>query len=269
MHVMARAIDSPLNPPIARWVSYLLLFAIDMVVALLLSGVALAVAYLSRGGTGATTTGGRVTMFWAAHMTVSAYLIFGVTAWRESLRSWVWRFRGRVPPFRDHWLGDRSGNSAAVLTFVLIGLLVYACVLLPMSLMIDEPDELAATWPALVGAPLLASVLILTFGAIFQWNSLIFGRTGNVVVVVFLAALAAPYYIGVLENSPLITQLSPFAHFSGWFGRPETMLDLFPIVLGVLFLLGFIASRSFRGRMQFLGRAVDRKLDKMGAVRTS
>src|SRR5262249_36105305 len=105
IHVMARALDSPLKPPIARWASYVLLLGIDVMVALVRSGGAMAVTFFSLAPIRATTTGGRVTMFWAAHMAVSAYLILGVTAWRESLRSWVWRFRGRVPVLRDRWFG--------------------------------------------------------------------------------------------------------------------------------------------------------------------
>ena len=44
-------------------------------------------------------------------------------------------------------------------------------------------------------------------------------------------------------------------------------LDMLPILVAMLLGLGFLTRRSFRARMRYLGRVVDRKLEKMGAAR--
>ena len=223
-------------------------------------------------------TGGKIVAFWGVHLAASAYVISAVTPWREVLRTWSWRFRGRVPAWRDAWLGNRSENWPAVLVDALTGVAVYGLVFLPVLYLVEGEKSLQGNFEALWGAPLLSSVLIRLYGALFQWNSLIFGRSGHAMIVLFIAGLIAPYYLGLIEQVGWLAQLSPFAHYTRWFGeKPDAFnaifradigdFDMLPILLVILGLVAFLARTSFRARMRYLARVVDRKLEKMGVVR--
>jgi hypothetical protein len=266
LHVMARTLESPFNPPVSKAVAYGMLLAVDL-------GAAVAIALFPP-----LATGAKIVAFWGVHLAASAYVISAVTPWREVLRTWSWRFRGRVPAWRDAWLGNRSENWPAVLVDVLTGALVYGLVFLPVLYVVEGEKSLHANFEAIWGAPLLSSMLILTYGALFQWNSLIFGRSGNAMIVLFIACLIGPYYLGLIEEVGWIAQLSPFAHYTRWFGeKPEALnamfraqagdFDMLPILLVTLGLVAVLARSSFRARMRYMARVVDRKLEKMGAIR--
>src|SRR4029077_7033106 len=108
-HIMERRLDNTMNPPLSRPVAYTLLVLLDAAVAGLLY-------YLDR------PFGQRAAIFCLAHLGIALIFIFSLTAWRESIKSWAWRFRGRLPWWKDSLLGDRSENAMAVLTCMLIGL---------------------------------------------------------------------------------------------------------------------------------------------------
>lgn len=252
LHVMARTLQSPLNPPVRRAFGYAIVLLLDI----LFAGAA---AFLPREPAACAV------FYWSAHLLVSAYLIQGVTPWREVLRTWCWRFRGSAAPLRDAWLGDRSGNGLAVLTAAMLGLLAYMLVFLPLAFAFDSRVELASNATGLWAIPLLSLMILLAYGYLFQWNSLIFGRSGNFVILLFVAGLVAPYYIGIIEEITWFSQLSPFAHYVHWMDNPSHgLLDLFPVVLIGLALVAFLARTSFAARMRYMNRVVDRKLGKMG-----
>src|SRR5207245_4042120 len=103
---------NPLNPPFAKATAYLTLLVFDYLAGAVLfepAGFGLAI-------------GPRAAAFWLGHLFVSLMLINNVTPWRESLQSWIWRLRGPSPRLLDLWLGARSENGLALLTFCLLGL---------------------------------------------------------------------------------------------------------------------------------------------------
>jgi hypothetical protein len=269
LHVMTRSLASPFNPPVSKRLAYGVLLASDLIAAVVLSEIALvALPFELRA---------RSVVFWAVHLIVSTYLIIGVTPWREALRTWVWRFRGRGSPLRDAWLGDRSANGPAVLTFAGIGLLVFGGVFVPLSIVAEGLPELRRSLPALWGSTALSLVLLLTFGFIFQWNSLIFGRTGSLIVVVFMGALMAPAYLGMVEPSLMwVLELSPLAYYAYWCLDPNEIAKgsgrlwgdsephFFWVVLLAWAAVAFLAHNSVRARLRWFSRVVDRKLEKMG-----
>jgi ABC-type multidrug transport system permease subunit len=255
LHVMIRTLESPFNPPVSKAVAYVLLLAFD-------AAAAAAIAWFLPAGVGP-----KLVAFWSAHLLASTYMISGVTPWREALRTWAWRYRGRVPFWRDAWFGDRSPNRLTVFVDVAIGLFTYAAVFLPILYAVEGEKELRANVEGLWGAPLLSSVLVWAYGAVFQWNSLIFGRSGNGIVALFIACLVAPYYIGLIEDVEWITHVSPIPHFTQWFAERPGKVEMLLVPLGLLVALELLAESSFAARMRYLGRVVDRKLHTMGVTR--
>jgi hypothetical protein len=263
LHVMIRTLESPFNPPVGKAVAYVLLLVFDGLAAA-------AIALFLPAGVGprlpVSGVGPKLVVFWCVHLMASTYVISGVTPWREVLRTWAWRYRGRVPFWRDAGFGNRSPNRLAVLMDVAIGLLTYAAVFLPILYVIEGEKALGSNVEALWGAPLLATVLVLAYGAVFQWNSLIFGRSGNGIIVLFVAALVAPYYIGLIEEVGLLMYVSPIPHFTQWFSEKPGQVEMLLIPLALLGGLQFLAETSFSARMRYLGRVVERKLQTMGVT---
>lgn len=263
LHVMIRTLESPFNPPVSKATAYVLLLMFDAV-----AGATIALFLPASVGPrlAVSGVGPKLVAFWSCHLMASAYVISGVTPWREALRTWVWRYRGRVPFWRDAWFGNRSPNRYAVFVDVALGLLTYAAVFLPILYVIEGEKAMRGNVEALWGAPLLATVLILAYGAVFQWNSLIFGRSGNGIIVLFVACLVAPYYIGLIEDVGWLTYVSPIPHFTQWFAERPGEVEMLLIPLAPLGGLQFLAESSFAARMRYLGRVVDRKLQTMGVT---
>src|SRR5205814_2377191 len=101
INAMTRRLVNPSRTLIGRPIAYLLLVVCDLCVA----GVFFEAPSLGRGlymKSGA---------FWFAHLLFALFLVNLVTPGRESLWSWSWRFRDRLPRGRDLLLGERSVNT--------------------------------------------------------------------------------------------------------------------------------------------------------------
>lgn len=283
-HVMERRLDNPMIPPVSRPVAYGLLAILDAAVAGLLY-------YIDR------PFGQRAAIFCLAHLLLALMLIFSVTAWRESIKSWTWRFRGRLPWWQDSLLGNRSENAAAVVASTLIGLAaLFLFVVLPGVYHCDR-DEVARGWPAVAGGAVLTALLTLSLGTMYQWSMLVAGRGGAGVFVGFVLMLVlAPALAGLYLRStesygsargqfvgrpvPLtgagepgsmdlpawILSVSPAPHYGLWLSESEESLSLVPVLVLYGVLLA-VAWHWLRRRLNMLARVIDRKLELMGALR--
>jgi hypothetical protein len=267
-HAMKRRLVNPANPPFSKPLAYGTLAAVDYLLAAMLFSAAVAAPSgpFRFPGTG---FGPRAAAFCVSHLLLALWLVTGVTPWRETLLSWVWRFRGRRPRLLDWWLGDRSENGLVLLTFALIGLAVY-------GLLVVLPDGVANGWgdvrddlPIVILAPALTTVLLLSLGTTYQWMVFIAGRYGKTAFMLFLLlADLVPHILGSYYEVPLVLALSPSAHAARWFGPalgdPLSPLPLLA-VYGALLLWTWI---GLRRRLDRLEQAVDRKLKEMGVVAT-
>jgi hypothetical protein len=250
--VMVRRLINPLNPPFGKPMAY----AVLMIVDLIASGV------LYETGPAADPAEVRVAGFCLVHFLTSLLLVINVTPGRQSLQSWVWRFRGRSPRLWDMWLGDRSENGLVLVTFCGIGLVLCGLlVLLPAGL-----DQIAIPWEAVL--PILAStsLLILAFGGIHQWLLFISGGSGVAPLLMLTVILVGiPHAVGHYYHLELVEALSPSAQFISWLnsgpGGPPLPWYPLAILYGVLTAAAWL---SFRGHLARLEKAVDHKLQSMG-----
>jgi hypothetical protein len=254
--MMERSLENPLNPPLSKGLAYVLLPLMSIVFAI---GVH---AFFT------ISPGQRAVLFWCAQTMLTINFIVGLTAWREVLRSWVWRFRDRVPRQRDDWLGDRTGNTSAVLTLILIALVCYLVMFLPLAWLGSGTIGMIEEAPALMGAPVLSVALLVLFGAIYQWTSFLLGRNRQGLTLLFMLALGAPSVLGfgVVPETSWLAFLSPFAHYAKWYQDPETLQPLLPLVVFLMLFAGVVAWRSYHSMLSRLERAIDRKLEKMGVL---
>jgi hypothetical protein len=253
-HVMTRTLESPFNPALSKALAYVLALVLGVVAAVGANELFM------------ITPGQRAVIYWSVMLAVVTYLIVGLTAWREVLRSWVWRFRGRVPRHQDEWLGSRSTNTSAVLTLVVIALFCYVLIFLPLAWLAYGNEGVIEEAPALVGTALLSTALLVAFGLIFQWASLIAGRNSQGLVLIFFFALLIPQVVGLIQDLPWLAQLSPYAHYTLWYQNPEKLPIMLPVLLAVFLLGALLAWRSHGSLMARMEQAIDRKLEKMGVL---
>jgi hypothetical protein len=278
-HIMERRLESPLNPALSKLSSYVLLVLADLLAAGWL-------LYFR------PTLGTRAAIFCVAHLIAGLALLFCVTPWRETLKSWVWRFRGRVPWWRDSLLGNRADNSMVVLSYCLIGLAGLGLfVLVPVALWAEEYQRPLEEWQAVAGSAALMVILLLALGTLYQWFLMVAGGNGaavfmGLVMILVLVPHLSGLYLQELDQNRLIRAavtsapapplrmgvpqwvmaISPSAHFGQWFMDPEQSLNLTPIV--VLYAAIFLWSwTSIRRRLRRFGQTVHNKLEKMGALK--
>jgi hypothetical protein len=251
---MVRQLVNPLNPPFSKQLAYVTLTIVDVIVA----GV------LFDSGPWSIALGPRCAAFCLIHLLASGWMMAATTPWRETLHSWVWRYRGRRPLLADCWLGDRTENGLALLTFCAIGVASYV-----VLVVVPAPWQAGVgQWPQarLVAVPALGAMVVLTlaFGTILQWLVFLAGRGGSPLLVTVLALpIAAPHVAGYYYQLPWLEAFSPSAHFGRWLFDPDRPLNVLPLLLtyaGVLVLVRL----SLRRRMHHLEKAVDRKLEQMG-----
>jgi hypothetical protein len=256
-HVMERRMVNPANPPYSKRLAYVTLTLVDVLLAAML---------YTTGPTG-HGFGQRAAAFCVSHLLLGIWLVTGVTPWRETLLSWVWRFRGRQPRLVDWWLGDRSENSLVLLTFAAIGLLVFV-------LLVVLPEASANGWgtgaldrDVLVPAAAVTTVLLLSLGMLYQWFVFIAGRFGKTAFVLLLMLVdLVPHIVGSSYNLPWVLALSPSAHAVRWL-EPSIGQPLAPLSLLALYGTALVAAWwSLRRRLDRLESAVDHKLRQMGAV---
>jgi hypothetical protein len=275
-HILERRLESPLLPALSKLSAFPLLALVDLVAGGLLY-------YFG------PTLGTRAAIFCVVHLIAGLFLTLCVTPWREALKSWVWRFQGRVPWWRDSLLGNRADNRLAVVAFALLGLAGLGLfAVLPAVLMAEDYQRPELEWPAVFGSAGLMVLLLLAGGVMYQWFVMTAGNSGTGMFVGLLPILIMVPHLGGLYlkaqqnqmilltgNAPgtramtaadWIMAVSPSAHFAQWIAEPEASLNVTPVV--VLYGLILIVSwSSVRTRLRNFGGTVHRKLVKMGVFR--
>ncbi len=258
---MVRQLINPLNPALGKGLAYVVLTVVDLLAAGILWEPAAA---------SLATLGWKASLFCLIHLLASLGLTIGVTSWRETLHSWVWRFRGRGNRWRDLWLGDRSENSLALLTFC--GLGVVSLILLVILPAVREGGlaVFQESRPQVVAALGMTVVLILTLGVIYQWFVFLAGRNGAALIAsLALAATAIPHLVGHQYQLDWLLRLCPSYYFGRWLFEPKPAIPT-PAEMLPFFLVYGTALAAFwwmlRRFLAALTRVVDRKLAGMGVV---
>jgi hypothetical protein len=259
-HAMERRLVNPANPPLSKRLAYVTLFLMDALLA----------AMLYQTGTVVIPFARHAAVFCISHLLLGLALVTGVTPWRESLLSWVWRFRGRRPRLLDWWLGDRSENGLVLLTFAAIGVATYVGLVILPEWLANGAEHIEDERAVLMLAPAVTTVLLLSLGTLYQWFVFIAGRYGKTAFVLFLLMVdILPHALGRYYELPLVVALSPSAHFIGWIEpKSATSAELLsPLPLLVVYGGALIATWwSLRRRIGRLEAVVDRRLQLMGVV---
>ncbi len=263
---MVRRLLNPLNPALSKRLAYVVLIGVDLVVAAWLYD-----PMMMWGPQPGLTLQVRVTAFCLIHLVVSIGLLLASTPWRETLRSWIWRYRGRLPWLWDLWISDRSENTLASLTFAalgVVGLLLF--VVLPLG---QGPN-----WPVVVPPAVATVVLILAFGTMHQCFVFLAGRSGTVTSLLAGALLVVlPDIVGRYYQLDYVLALSPSAQFVHWLTSPaEVQLTPVGILHGLLLvtpllilyglLLG-VCWFALRRWMRLSEQVVDHQLRHMGVTK--
>ena len=251
--VMVRRLINPLNPAFRKKLAYLTLVAVDVLAgAALFEPPAFGLSLVSR------TAG-----FGLAHLLAGVWLTTAVTPWKESLQSWIWRFRGRVPRLQDLWLGERSENGLGVLTFAVIGLVdLVLLVLVPFGLE-NGFDQLQRDFSLILSVAAASTLLLLTLGIMYQWCAALAGRNGKGIFGTMVLFLVVPAHItGYYYSLPILLAITPSAHFASWFtGSPPPSLLPLVIVYAVGLYFIWLSLRRSINRTQHV---VQQKLELMG-----
>lgn len=248
-----RRLNNPLTPALSKRTSYVLLTVLDLSAALIFFFVNISVSQCVVG-------------FCAFHLLASLMMIHSVTPWRETLRSWAWRFRGRTSWARDSLLGDLSENAMALVTFCVIGLATLVPFVLVPALSLVDAGPTANEWLAMAEAVVLTLMLILSLGSLHQFFLLFMGKTGGWVAPFFFTFMTiAPHLFGQIPGYGWLLHASPSAHFAKWIMDPAMSFSFFPLLL-LYGLPGLIGWRSLRAGMAALEKSVDQRLDQMGVT---
>jgi hypothetical protein len=250
---MVRRLINPLNTSLSKRTAYNILLVVDLLTA----------AALFEPAFSATPIEQRCAGFCLVHLFACLWLTIMVTPWRESLHSWVWRFRGRTSPALDLWLGERTQNILVLFTFAAIGIVtLLLLVALPASLQENSaaafPGHQEITWQAGVTA-----LLVIALGIVCQFALFVSGRTGTGVFLTFVTILVLPVFLfGHYYQVDLLMALSPIAYYSSWLsGTPSPSVLPLLCEYALLALLGWFAIRRRLGRLQAI---VNGKLGIMG-----
>jgi hypothetical protein len=257
-HTMVRRLVNPLNTSQSKGLAYGTLIVVDLVTA----------AVFCEPVPLGLPLGARSAAFCLVHLMAGMSLTSSVTPWRESLRSWVWRFRGRSAWVRDLWLGERSENALALLTVCVVGVLgLLLFVLLPAGLQ-EGFQVVRQELTVPVTAILVTSLLTLSLGSLYQWLVFIAGPSGQGAFLTITAMLVGPVHLlGYYYRLDWLSALSPSAHFVDWFtgGAP---LDVVPLLV-VYGLLLVLTRLSFYRRLDRLETLVDNRLHEMGVAKAA
>jgi hypothetical protein len=253
-HIVERQLVNPLNPSISRGVAYGILVLLDV-----LTG-----GMLTYPNSLAPTLATRVAIFWLLHLVFSLGLMLAVTPWRETLISWVWRFRNQRSRLLDLWLGNRSENILALLTFGALGLLNGLLFVVLPAMRMDDASTIAGSWDVPIWVTVTALVLTMTYGTIHQWVIYVAGRSGNGLTLTAIAlAIVVPHLVGLYYDLQSLASLSPSYHFGKWLSaapsNPAAMLAIHGLALVLVW-------SSLRWRLRRMGEIVDKKLRWMGAL---
>jgi hypothetical protein len=257
---MERAVVNPLANAQSKKLAYLICLAAGLLIAGVLFEPRIPGGVIPIGLTRAP----KFAAFCLAHIVLSLWLTLAVTPGRDMLMSWIWRFREKG--LSDLWLGERSGNLLALITFALFGLACY-------GLLMVLPDGLVWGWDwndtqirTAWAAPLLMTLLILSLGTFYQWCLAIGSRAGARVFWVVVILLTLPAHLfGDYYHLDFLAGVAPSAHFAHWIaGNRDLPLYL---LAGVYGLLGAASLLAYRRRMAKRRLVVDQKLEQMGVSR--
>jgi hypothetical protein len=247
---MARRLINPLNTVLPRGWAYVALILADVICA---------------GAVYDPTEEGFMSIaaaFWLVHILVALEILTGTTAWKESLHSWVWRYRGRGRRWRDLLLGRRSENTAVLAAYCVIGLAVFLLgVVLPAR-------NRHIVYPDVAAVAAVAIAALLFFGTVLQWTTFFAGRYGSGLMFGLVAILiVAPHLAGLYYENEWLLSVSLSAHFAAWLlpgsaGSSRMVLHVWP-VLTVLIALLALVTWHFRRSLGRLEHSVDRYLERM------
>jgi hypothetical protein len=252
---MERRLVNPLDTAFNKRLAYGVLLLVDV----------LAAAVISEPPPLGFTLDKRATIFCLIHLFAVFWLIECITPWKESVESWVWRFRGRSNRLLDSLVGERSENGAVLVAFAALGLLSLSLfVVLPDVIREGISNLMAHEW-TVVPAALTMVLMILTWGTFSQWFVFVAGRNGKTLTLAIIVGLVVPLHVtGVYYQSDAILAMTPSAHFADWLmGTPHLNLTPLFAVYGLMLILVWM---SLRRGLAALTRSVDRKLERMGVV---
>jgi len=248
LHSITRRLVSPENVALGKPMAYAILAGIDVLVA----GALLDQPLLAR------ISDSRVVMFCLAHSVASLLMAFTITPHRECLRSWIWRFRGRQPWWKDALVGERSENGGALAAFCVIGLT--AAILLVMIPVVVTSDITITELLTDNLGPLAAMCLIvLAIGSTYQLLVSI-GQAGATIFVGVVATLVVvPHLVGAYLNVPEVMAMSPSAQFTYWIGQIPPQIPLWPLVAVygmIFFATRYVLRRRIKGGIAAVERTV-------------
>jgi hypothetical protein len=253
LHTMTRRLVNPVNVTLSKPMAYTVLAAIDVLLAGAIMDARAIPAPLEV----------RVATFCLAHLVFSLLVAFTITPGRDSLKSWLWRFRGQEPRLRDLWLGERSPNGAALATFVVLGVVAaIALVIVPDALTANPSPNLIEVTVARFDVLAAMCLLITALGSLHQLLVSI-GSAGTMIFVALVATITAvPHMVVAYLRIPLVVATSPSGQFAHWIAGEPAELPLAPLVACYAALL--IAGRYVLWRRIWSGAAsVDRVVAKM------
>ncbi len=257
---MVRQLVNPWYPALGKGLTYVVLAVVDLLAAgLLWEPVPSVTPLVWRAG-----------VFCLIHLLASFGLTIGVTPWRETLYSWVWRFRGRGNRWRDLWLGNRSENVLALLTFCILGVVDLLGLVVAPAVYVEGLTVFQESRGQVLAVLVLTVVLILTVGMIYQWFVFLAGRNGAALIAsLVVAANAAPHLTGYYYHLDWLLRLCPSYYFGRWLFQPgqggTALAEMIPMFL-VYGTVLVIVWASLRRLLRALTNVVDRKLARMGVV---
>jgi hypothetical protein len=236
-----RQLIDPLSTPGSRMLSYVALIVIDLVAAAVLYDM----------GPWSLTLGSRSAAFCLVHLGATVYFMGNVTPDRQTLNTWVWRFRGRVPRWPDLWLGGRSENGLAMLTFAVIGLINLLLFVLCPGIATDGLSILKDEQVLVANAVAVLIVVSLATGSMHQLCAYLMGQGSLTLTVMVLAGLSGFPHLLTLFGFDQLEPISPSAHFLRWLSYdPQPMLALGPLLAvytTILLLCRYVFLRKMRG----------------------
>jgi hypothetical protein len=253
-----RQLINPLNPTVSKRMGYLSLAVVDVITAAVLFEPVPAGLVIEQ----------RVTAFFLTHVIASLLLVTGMAPWRESLQSWIWRYRNRSSWLRGALLGERSEISLALAVFALLGVVgTGVLVLLPFGL--SEGWGTARNHlPEIVRNLVGGTVVLFALGMLYQWCVAIAGRSGYGVFMTGTLLLLIPLHVvGYNYGLPMLLSLTASAQFASWLGELPP-LPLWPILLlyGGIFLF---AETAVQRQVKLWQRVVHQKLKQMGVAQAA
>ncbi|HEY2837737.1 MAG TPA: hypothetical protein VGJ26_01210 [Pirellulales bacterium] len=250
IHSIARRLVSPLNTALSKPTAYCVLLVIDVLTAGLL-------------GSSIIVNADRVVAgFCLIHLLSSLFLTMAITPGRETLKTWIWRFRGRLPYWKDMLWGPRSGNLGALVVFSVIGAAITPLVALAVDgrsmTPISQSDLMQSTIRMLVAT----TVVLLALGSLFQWL-LSIGQAGGVMFIGMVAMFSVvPHLAGAYLDSELLVAASPSGQFASWLFQVPPTLRVEPLL--VVYGAMFVITQRLNARRISLGiAAVKRKIEIM------